>query len=98
MVNGLQPHCAHTERNERRGMAMDHSIDVRTCLVDLAVDEPLQVQRPGVRSGWLALGVELDDISERDKIGCQRPRDEIAMNSLRASYADMAPGIHYVVL
>ena len=74
-------------------MAVHHGVDVRSRLVDLAVDVALADQVVRAPIDRPAVEIELDDVVRRHQLRRQRPRQEVTLGIGRRPHADVPPGI-----
>ena len=68
---------------------MHHRFDVCARLIDLAVDEPLEVELAVPRIHGVAVEIELDDVLRGDQLGRQRARKQIPVRVFVVTHADV---------
>ena len=76
-------------------MGVNHRHHIRPRLVDFAVDEAFQKQRPAVRIDGVAVEIEFHDVGGGDQRRRQRPRHQKAIWVGRMTRADMAEGVDH---
>src|SRR5215831_13284119 len=79
-------------------MAVHDCVDVRTQLVDLAVDEALAVDRSAARIEGVAVEIERDQVVDRDIAWCDGLHLQVEVGIARVADADMAERIEHAVV
>src|SRR5262249_1215539 len=83
----------HGERQHRLGMGVDDGHHVWPRLVDRAVDEALQIERPLLLPSWQPVESELDDGGALDQLGCDRASQQVATGIVRMAVAHVTVGV-----
>ena len=72
--------------------------DIRSCTVDLSMNEALKIDGPVIGIDGGAIEIECQDIVQRDEPGCHVPRQQKPFGIFRVPDADMSEGIEYAFI
>ena len=96
--HGAQPRVAVAERDEARGMTVQHRHDVGPGLVDFAVDHALEEQPGFSRLHRIVVEVAGDDVGPGDQSGRHAARNPIIARIAGIAPADMAVGVEHAMI
>jgi len=98
MVEGAKGLGAHAERDHRRRMVVHHGLHVGTRPVNLAVDEPLEIERASRRVHTHAVEVVLHDVGCGDQLGRQGAGQPVALRIPVVANAHVAVCVHHTLV